>query len=217
MNGAEGAAEAARVKADIRRKYARIARWYDLLEVALELLAARRLRRWLLAGATGAVLDVGAGTGRNLPFYPPGARLTLADLSREMLGVAAARARRLARPAALVVADAEALPFPDGRFDSVVSSFALCTYVDPLAALRELSRVCRPGGRILLLEHGRSDRAWLGRFQDRRAARHARILGCHWNREPAELVAQAGLPLRAARRLLLGTLHVIQAAPAQRE
>ncbi len=120
----------------------------------------------------------------------------------------------LARDVAFVVADAEALPFREQSFDTVVSSLALCTYVDPLAALREFSRVCRPSGRILLLEHGRSDRPWLGRFQDCRAERHARVLGCRWNREPVDLVTEAALPIRSARRLLLGTLHVIEVSPA---
>lgn len=202
------------VKGDIRRKYARIAPWYDLLEGALEILAVRRLRRELLRGARGRILDVAAGTGRNLRFTPRDTRLVLTDFSPEMLCVARRRANGLGRSPAFLLADAEVLPFHDDSFDTVVSSLALCTYVDPLAALAEFSRVCRPSGRILLLEHGRSDRPWLGRFQDRRAERHARVLGCHWNREPAQLVAAAGLHVLSARRLLLGTLHAIEASPA---
>jgi ubiquinone/menaquinone biosynthesis C-methylase UbiE len=109
--------------------------------------------------------------------------------------------------------DAESLAFPDHTFDTVVSSLTVCTFADPVAALREMARVCRADGRILLLEHGRSDREWLGRWQDRRADRHAKALGCRWNREALELIRQAGLAVIAARRVFFGIFHVVEAKP----
>ncbi|MBI4490371.1 MAG: isocitrate lyase/phosphoenolpyruvate mutase family protein [Deltaproteobacteria bacterium] len=112
-----------------------------------------------------------------------------------------------------VPVNAEALAFPDRSFDAVASSLSLCTFPDPVAALREMARVCRPQGRILLLKHGRSDRKWLAGWQDRRAERHAKPLGCHWNREPQELVAQAGLKLTAARRTFFGIFHILEVMP----
>lgn len=74
-----------------------------------------------------------------------------------------------------------------------------------------MARVCRDGGRVLLLEHGRSDREWLARWQDRAAPAHARRIGCHWNREPLEMVKQAGLRVIESRRFVLGMVHVIEA------
>ena len=99
-------------------------------------------------------------------------------------------------------------------FDSVVSSLTTCTFPNPVAALQEMARVCRTDGRVLLLEHGRSDREWLGRWQDRRADRHAQQLGCHWNREPLKLVREAGLKVSKSQRLFFGVFHTIDAEPA---
>ena len=110
--------------------------------------------------------------------------------------------------------DAETLAFPDRCFDTVVSSLTVCTFPEPAAALREMARVCRPDGRILLLEHGRSDVEWLGRWQDHRADRHAKALGCRWNREPLDLVRQAGLKLIASQRLFFGIFHLLEAVPS---
>jgi ubiquinone/menaquinone biosynthesis C-methylase UbiE len=109
--------------------------------------------------------------------------------------------------------DGEDLPFSAHRFDTVVDTLNLCTYPDPLRALREMARVRRPDGRILLLEHGRSSCPGLGRWQDRRAEAHAQRLGCRWNREPLELVRQAGLDVVEAERFFFGIFHCIAAAP----
>src|SRR5262249_48503807 len=107
--------------------------------------------------------------------------------------------------------DAEHLPFPHDSFDTVVDTMSLCTFPNPVAALRELGRVCRSPGRVLLLEHGRSNRKWLGAFQDRRAAKHAEPLGCHWNPEPLLLVEQSGLEVVHAERHFFGVFHLIMA------
>jgi ubiquinone/menaquinone biosynthesis C-methylase UbiE len=108
--------------------------------------------------------------------------------------------------------DAEHLAFNDGSFDTVVSTLGTCTFPDPVGALREMRRVCRPGGTVLLLEHGGSNRAALAAWQDRLAAKWAAHLGCQWNREPLENVRKAGLVASAATRAFLGIVHVIQAS-----
>jgi methyltransferase OMS1 len=82
-----------------------------------------------------------------------------------------------------------------------------------VTALEEMARVCRTDGKIVLLEHGRSNREWLGRWQDKRADRHAKQLGCHWNRETLELVRQAGLKVQNSRRVFFGVFHQIEAVP----
>jgi ubiquinone/menaquinone biosynthesis C-methylase UbiE len=192
--------------ADLQQKWDRAARWYDCGAAILELAVFRDLRRKLLASARGRVLEVAAGTGANLPHYPQAARVTAVDLSSAMLRKAR---RRGARRAGIM--EAAALALPDATFDTVVSTLGTCTFPDPVAAVREMRRVCRPGGRILLLEHGRSDHARVAAYQDRSAAGHARYLGCWWNRDPLETVRQAGLEPYAAKRMLLGIVHVIEA------
>jgi ubiquinone/menaquinone biosynthesis C-methylase UbiE len=199
---------------EIRRKYDRFAPWYDWVEGVAELLGVRKLRRRLLERASGNVLEVAAGTGKNLRYYPAGLRIVAVDISGEMLRVARKRAAELSLKPFFLLADAEALPFRDESFDTVVSSLTTCTFTGPVAALREMARVCRPDGRILLLEHGRSDRKWLARWQDRTAARQAKRLGCHWNREPLALAREAGLALSGARRTFFGIFHEIEARPA---
>lgn len=195
---------------EIRRAYDRYAAWYDRLEWLMEALLLRRLRRRLLARAHGRVLDVAAGSGANLRWFPSGGGLTLADFSAGMLAAARRRARRMRRPAEFVLAAAERLPFRDGVFDTVATSLSTCTFADPVAALREMSRVCRPGGRILMLEHGRSSRAWLARWQDRHAEGHARRLGCWWNRDPIAAARAAGLEPKTVERRLAGAVYAIE-------
>jgi ubiquinone/menaquinone biosynthesis C-methylase UbiE len=198
---------------EISQKYDQFARWYDWVEGIPDLLGISRLRRRLLRRASGKVLEVAAGTGKNLKFYHSDCRIIALDLSLEMLNIARKRATKLALNISFVLGDSEALPFPDKSFDTVVSSLSACTFPNPVAALREMARVCRSDGKILLLEHGRSDREWLARFQDRHADQFAKPLGCHWNREPLNLVRQAGLGINEARRTFFGILHQIEAVP----
>lgn len=189
----------------LQKKWDRAAPWYDLVVAPLEFFFFRRLRSRLLRKAAGHVLEVGAGTGVNLRHYPAGLKIVAVDLSPEM----AARVR--ARGALHVaVMDAQQLGFSDGVFDTVVSTLGTCTFPDPAQALCEMRRVCRPGGQILLLEHGRSQRPGVAAWQDRHAAKHASYLGCWWNREPLDHVRRAGLRLRSAERAFLGIVHVIQ-------
>ena len=156
-------------------------------------------------------MEIACGTGVNFPHYhPEGCRITAIDVSPAMLEVAERPAEKLGSmsPSGSWT---ETLEFPDESFDTMVSSLALCTFPDPLAALGELKRVCRIDGRLLLLEHGRSGRGWLGRFQDRREDAHAERFGCYWNREPLELVEEAGLKPISTRLAFLGILREIEA------
>jgi ubiquinone/menaquinone biosynthesis C-methylase UbiE len=199
---------------EIRAKYRKFAPWYDWLEGLPErILGGGRVRRRLLSRASGRILEVAAGTGANLPYMPSTANPVLSDLSRAMLTRAVRKAEKLGVNPPCVQAAAEALPFPDGNFDTVVSVLSLCTIPSPVAALREFGRVCRSDGRILLFEHGAGNLGWLVRFQDRRAARHARALGCWWNRRHDRLVREAGLRVIEERRRFLGVLYEFALAP----
>ncbi len=197
----------------VAEKYDEFARSYDVSQVLFERLGLRRLRRELVGNAVGHVLEVAVGTGVNLPYYPASCHLTAIDASRGMLSRAEERAAQDGREVRFEVMDAEQLAFSDESFDTVVDTLSLCTFADPVATLRELRRVCRRSGRLLLLEHGRSRTAWIGAFQDRRARGHARRLGCIWNREPLALVEKSGLRVTHAERYLFGVFHVIHAAP----
>lgn len=198
---------------EIAQKYDSIAVRYDRAERIADLLLFRRLRRGIVGRARGDVLEVAAGTGRNFDFYPPNCRLTAIDISQGMLEIARRRADALTLPVEFHLMDGAALDFPDDRFDTVTSSLSTCTFPDPLAVLREMQRVCKPDGRILLLEHGRSSVRHFGWLQDRLADRQAQAFGCHWNREPHQLVKWAGLRLVSDRTHLFGVVHVVEAAP----
>lgn len=200
-------------KRKIRDVYDDLAPWYDVLEGVPDLLlGSRRLRREIVGEAAGRVLEVAVGTGKNLPHYPRGCRVFGIDLSPGML----ARARRRERAGPLARMDVEALAFPDGCFDTVVDSMALCTFPEPVTALREMTRVCRRDGRVLLVEHGRSDHPAVGRFQDRHVHWLSDRVGCHWNREPDELVEAAGLEVVRVHRTFLGIFQGIVAQPPAR-
>jgi ubiquinone/menaquinone biosynthesis C-methylase UbiE len=140
----------------VRRIYDESAGRYDRMIRLPERILFGGGRQWVCSQARGEVLEVAIGTGRNLPFYPNEVRLTGVDLSPAMLAVARARGRELGVEADLRVADAQALPYPDQSFDTVVITLSLCTIPDDREAIGEASRALRPGGRLLLLEHVRS-------------------------------------------------------------
>ena len=140
----------------VRRYYAEAAAEYDQRVEFAERSMFGNGRPWVCGRAEGDVLEIAIGTGRNIPYYPAEVRLTGIDLSPEMLAEAQRRAAELGRAVDLQLGNAEALPFPDVRFDTVVVTLGLCTIPDPRAAVAEARRVLRPGGRLLLWEHVRS-------------------------------------------------------------
>jgi ubiquinone/menaquinone biosynthesis C-methylase UbiE len=181
-------------------------------------LGVARLRRKLLTRATGRILEVACGTGQNLRHYPPHRELTAVDLSPQMLEVAREKAETGRLAVRLAVMDADQLEFADGSFDTVVSTLSTCTFPEPLQALREMARVCRPGGSILLLEHGHSSVPWLARYQDQHEYAHYRAhAGCRWTQEPLALVHSADLRVLSSRRSILGMFHSIVATPSSPE
>jgi SAM-dependent methyltransferase len=159
-------------------------------------------RHRLLAAARGSVLELGAGTGLNLTHYHERLdRLVLLEPERHMAKRLERRIKRLGRPAEIVRATAEALPFDDETFDTVVSTLVLCTVEDPRRALDEIRRVLRPTGSLLFLEHIRSDDARLARWQDRlHAPWHAFAGGCNCNRTTPELLRDGAFAVSAMDR-----------------
>lgn len=151
------------------------------------------MRRQLLAGVTGDVLEIGAGTGANFAHYPAAARVVAIEPDPFMLKRAEQKLAELGREnITLQRAPAESLPFPDASFDTAVSTLVLCTVSDPGRALDELRRVLRPGGRLLFIEHIRAD-GLAGRVQDAiRPCWGWFGAGCHPNRRTGETLRNAG-------------------------
>jgi phosphatidylethanolamine/phosphatidyl-N-methylethanolamine N-methyltransferase len=142
----------------VQRRYDRIAPVYDVFETFMEY-GVQHWRRGLWQRVHGArVLEVGVGTGKNLPLHPVGKNVTAIDLSPRMLERARRKARRLRPGADFLIADVQSLPYPDNTFDAAVATFVFCSVPDPVRGLREIRRVLKPGGQFLLLEHVLSER-----------------------------------------------------------
>lgn len=182
-----------------RRRYDRIAAVYDLIESPMEWLAFRHWRRRLLSRLEGRfVIEAGAGTGKNFPYYPSGIDVTAIDLSERMLR--GSRTRAASGGIRLAVMDVEALGFADNAFDAALATFLFCSVDDPIAGLRELGRVVRPGGQILLLEHVRPS-GYAGRLFDWLNPLVRSALGPNINRDTVGNVRRAGLVIEEETNL----------------
>jgi phosphatidylethanolamine/phosphatidyl-N-methylethanolamine N-methyltransferase len=178
--------------ATARARYDRNARFYDFMEWGNERHAAH-WRAALWARVVGPrVLEVGVGTGKNMPFYPPDMAITAIDLSPRMLDRARENARRAGLGVDLREADAQALPFPDASFDTAIGTFVFCSVPDPMLGLRELRRVLVPGGQLLLVEHVLSTRPRLRRLMRALNPFVVRLMGANIDRETVENVRHAG-------------------------
>lgn len=198
-----------------RPHYQRIARLYDLLDLPFEHGRYRPIRPRLFAGLGGTILDAGVGTGRNMPFYPAGSRVVGIDLSPAMLARAARRRARLGARADLCAMDALRTGFRDGAFDAVVATFLFCVLEpqEQAPALRELARVCRPGGEIRLLEYAYSADP-LRRFVMRLWAPWVRwAYGAAFDRDTERYLPEAGLEAVETRFVHKDILKLIVARP----
>lgn len=183
-----------------KARYNRIARVYDLVE-ALSENTFKPWRAQLWKQASGKILEVGVGTGKNFPYHPRGLPVTGIDLSNEMLTRAKKRARETGSEVALSEGDAQALEFPDNTFDTAAATFVFCSVPDPIRGLRELNRVVKPGGRILLLDHVRINAPVVGRLMDLLNPIIVRVWGANINRPTVENVRQAGLEIERIEHL----------------
>jgi SAM-dependent methyltransferase len=174
---------------------------YDPLLRIGERAEVRADREDLLRGARGCTVEIGGGTGLNLPFYPDDVdELVLTEPDAAMRSRLATTMRQRGRRARLVDAAAQHLPFADESVDTVVSTFVLCTVDAPDLALREMARVLRPDGQLLFIEHVRSDSPRLARWQDRLVGPWRRLArGCRCNRATGQLIATCGFELDHVR------------------
>jgi ubiquinone/menaquinone biosynthesis C-methylase UbiE len=168
-------------------------------------------RAWVIGQATGEILEIAIGTGRNLPLYPAGARLTAFDISPRMLAIADARAGALGLQATLALGDAQRMPYEDGSFDSVVCTLALCSIPDDRAAIAEVFRVLRPGGRFVLIEHVRSHHLLVRGIEGVMERWSLPRTGDHLLRDPLDHLEAAGFVVDHTARSRLGFIERVLA------
>lgn len=199
---------------------------YDKQIAGAEEAGLRDMRKRLLAGAKGRVLEIGSGTGANLPWYGPEVEsLTMTEPVTPMVRRLERRLSELGSAATVLRAPAEDLPFEDDSFDVAVSTLVLCGVDDQPRALRELRRVLRPGGRLLFIEHVRSDDPGTARLQDRLNWLNRLVVCCDCNRPTLDSIGAAGFTVAQVehtelpkappfvRPAILGSATVPAAAP----
>jgi ubiquinone/menaquinone biosynthesis C-methylase UbiE len=198
-------------EARVRRIWDRYAARYDRDMRLVERALFAGGREWVCGQARGDVLEVAVGTGRNLPFFPPEVALTGLDLSPAMLAVARDRAAELGRSVTLGEGNAEALPFPDACFDTVVCTLGLCSIPDDRAAIAEMYRVLRPGGQVLLLDHVAAPNRLLRGGQRLLELITVPLAADHQTRRPLPLLEQAGFTVDRSERSKAGTVERLRA------
>ncbi len=199
-----------------RKVYQRIARLYDLLDLPFEHGRYKPIRGTLFKGTSGRILDAGVGTGRNIPFYPVGSRVTGIDLSPAMLARAAWRKEKLESDVELLEMDVRETGFPEATFDTIISTFLFCVLEpeDQLPALRELKRIAKPDAEIRILEYD-YPKAPFKRFLMELWAPWVRFAyGAAFDRHTEQYLGEAGLELVEKRYLYQDVVKLLIVRPA---
>lgn len=184
----------------VARTYDRIAGLYDWLNAPMERMGGDTRRARMIGGARGRILEIGVGTGRNLPLYAADTEVTAVDISLGMLARARSRAAQSQARVELQQADVELLPFPDATFDTITATCVFCSVGDPVRGLEEVARVVKPDGEVRLLEHVRPRGRLLGHVFDLLSPLTRRLMGPEINRRTEENVLRAGLAITGIRR-----------------
>ena len=179
--------------AAIKKRYDRIAPYFEGLESVMEGLFFKNWRKRLWAKVDGYhILEVGVGTGKNFDYYPAEARITAIDFSQEMLKQAARKKDRKSASVELHLMDVQSLSFADNSFDTVICSFVFCSVPLPLKGLKELYRVCKPGGQVLLLEHVVSSKPLIARVINYINPLIVALVGANINRNTVKNIKACG-------------------------
>ncbi len=195
-----------------RRRYNRIAPLYDLMGGLIEMSRYSKWRELLWSRVEGTrILEVGVGTGKNFPYYPADAEITAIDFSENMLKRAQNRASRQKVKVHLKQMDAQHLQFEDNAFDTVVTTFVFCSVPDPVHGLIEVERVCKPGGKVALLEHMLSANRILDWLMNLANPLVVRMIGANINRRTVENVNRSGLVVEQVTDLGAGIFKLIEA------
>ncbi len=196
----------------VRRRYNLVAPLYDSMEGLVERSRYTKWRDLLWSKVEGTrILEVGVGTGKNLQYYPAGAEMIAIDLSEKMLERAKRKASQQKLEVRLQQMDVQRLEFADESFDSVVASFVFCAVPDPVRGLTEVKRVCKEGGKVVLMEHMRSPNRVLNLFMDFVNLASARIMGENVNRRTVDNVRKSGLEVEQVIDLGFGIFQLIEA------
>lgn len=196
----------------VQKRYDQIAPVYDLMEGLVEHLSYGSWRELLWSKVEGKnILEVGAGTGKNFPYYPEGVEITAIDFSDRMLDRARKKVARHGTAVHLQQMDVQNLEFNDDTFDSVVASFVFCSVPDPIKGLEEVARVCKPGGKVVLLEHVLSANRLLAWLMNLINPVIAKTMGPDINRRTVENVSQSGLKIEKVTDLAVGIFKLIEA------
>jgi ubiquinone/menaquinone biosynthesis C-methylase UbiE len=198
----------------IRKRYNRLAFFYNVIEMPIELLRFGTWRKLLLKHITGPkVLEVGVGTGKNMPYYPPDVSVTAIDFSPRMLARAKTTSLKQNINVDLRDMDVESLEFPDNSFDTVFATFVFCSVPDPVNGLMELKRVCKPDGKLVLLEHMRPETSIRGFLFDLINPFVVRLMGANINRRTMENIHTAGWKVQVEKRLAYDIVRWVEAVP----
>jgi ubiquinone/menaquinone biosynthesis C-methylase UbiE len=195
-----------------RKRYNRMAFLYDFLEAPMEHMRFAAWREKLRTGIRGErALEVGVGTGKNLAYYPQNVRITAIDLSPKMLARARSKVAKSHLGVDLQEMDVQHLDFADHSFDTVFATFVFCSVPDPVAGLQELKRVCKPNGRLLLLEHMRPSNAIMGFMFDIFNPMVVRMMGANINRRTIDNIRTAGWQIQVEENLSSDIVRWIEA------
>ncbi|KAJ8900969.1 hypothetical protein NDN08_000266 [Rhodosorus marinus] len=199
-------------------EYDRYAAEYDALEesVFADGFGLKDLREFVTKRADGEVLELAVGTGLNIGYYDASRVESFmgVDISEEMLKIASARGSSLGTKASFQIEDASRLSFKSSSFDTIVDTYSFCTFYDPQAVITELRRVCKPTGKLVLVEHVRSDNRILGVYQNvTNAAVKTMSKGCAWNQNIPQLLENEGFQISFQKRFLAGTVIAVVARP----
>jgi phosphatidylethanolamine/phosphatidyl-N-methylethanolamine N-methyltransferase len=197
-----------------RKRYDRLAFFYDFLEAPLERYRFAHWRSRFTDRIVGnRALEVGVGTGKNLPYYPRNVKITAIDFSHRMIERARKKVLTFGLMVQLQKMDVQQLAFPDNTFDTVFATFVFYSVPDPVAGLKELKRVCRPDGRLLLLEHMRPGNVLLGMLFDVVNPMVVRMMGANINRRTMDNIKKAGWRILEEEQLSGDIIRWVEAKP----
>ncbi|RKD31790.1 class I SAM-dependent methyltransferase [Thermohalobacter berrensis] len=193
----------------IQKRYNRIAKIYDLLELPLERLKLSLWRKEAISHLEGKVLEVGIGTGKNLEYYPEHLEVTGIDISDKMINKAKNRGKKLNKKVKLIQMDVQNLSFEDNKFDSIYASCVFCSVPDPVKGLREIKRVCKKDGKIVMIEHMRSEKKIMGIIMDIFNPLVVKTYGANINRRTVQNIKKVGWKSVETRNLWSDVVKMI--------
>lgn len=192
------------------RKYSRIAKVYDLLESPIERLLFQKLRKEAISNSYGTILEVGVGTGKNLPYYRKNVELTAVDFSIGMLNIAKNKQKETGQKGLeLYEMDVQNLKFKDDTFDTVISTFVFCTVPDPIAGLKEVRRVLKPKGKAIFLEHMKSRNPFINIILSIMNLFSMNLLGTSMLRETQHNIELSGMTVLSAENKVFDVIRLI--------